>query len=122
MVAMISTGHRLAGEERIALKQLAKDAWTAPSPNGIVVNACRAAGFEPRLALVTRDTLAVRAIAAQGLAVTITPSLLARIGLPGVATPALKGRAPRRSIYALVPEAGAHPLADALTAALAEAA
>jgi DNA-binding transcriptional LysR family regulator len=119
-VAMISARHPLAGAEEISLRQLKDEPWSAPSRDGIVVNACRAAGFEPRLVLVARDPLASRAFAAAGLAVTITPALMVRLGLPGIATPALKGKAPKRILYALVPETGEHPVAAPLAAALAE--
>jgi DNA-binding transcriptional LysR family regulator len=117
MVAVLAAGHRLARKAEIDLPELAGDPWMAPSRDGIVVRACRAAGFEPRLIILTRDTLAVRAIAAAGLAVSLTPSLLARVGLPGIATPAVAG-APRRRLYALLPPTGAHPQAGALIDAL----
>ncbi len=86
----------------------------APSRDGLVVDACRAAGFEPRLVLVVRDPLAVRAIAEAGIAVTLTPQLLARLRLPGVANLPLSGPAPRRQLYALLPPAGVHEQALAL--------
>lgn len=121
MVAMVGEKHRLARRKRIDLRELAEDPWSAPSRDGIVVNACRAAGFEPRLVVVARDPLASHAIAAAGLAVTMVPSLTTRLALPGVATPALKGTGPRRSLYALVPETGAHPVAGAMIDALAQA-
>jgi len=122
MVALLPADHRLARERAVALRELADEAWMAPSRDGIVVNACRAAGFEPRLAILTRDPLAACAIAAAGLAVSLTPQLITRVELPGVATPPLRGEPPRRSLYLLIPAAGAHPLAgelaDALEAAL----
>ena len=121
MVAMVGAKHRLAGRKEIGLAELADDPWDAPSRDGIVVNACRAAGFEPRLVLLARDPLASRAIAAAGLAVTLTPSLTAGLDLPGVVSLKLKGKAPRRSLYALVPETGAHPVTGALVDALAQA-
>jgi DNA-binding transcriptional LysR family regulator len=118
MLAVVGAGHRLAGRARIALAELRDDPWMAPSPDGLVVAACRAAGFEPRLVLVIRDPLAVRAIAAAGMAVTLTPRLLARLQLPGVANLPLSGRAPRRQLYALLPPAGVHEQALAMVGAL----
>jgi DNA-binding transcriptional LysR family regulator len=114
MVALLPADHRLADDGEIPLRELADDPWMAPSPDGIVVRACRAAGFEPRLVIMTRDPLASRAIAAAGLAVTLTPQLLQRVQLPGIALPALRGPAPRRALYAVLPAEGAHPLARAL--------
>jgi DNA-binding transcriptional LysR family regulator len=122
MLAILPADHRLAGRKEIALHELADEPWMAPSPDALLVDACRAAGFEPRIVIHTRDPLAARAIAAAGLAVSLTPRLLARIGLPGIATPALRGNPPYRTLYAVLPDAGAHPLADDLVQALTAAA
>jgi DNA-binding transcriptional LysR family regulator len=122
MHAVLPADHRLAGREAIALRDLADEPWMAPATDGLLVDACRAAGFEPRIVIRTRDPLAARAIAAAGLAVSLTPRLLARIGLPGIVTPALRGDTPQRTLYALLPNAGAHPLAAALVDALTTAA
>ena len=122
MVAMLPAEHRLAGESEIDLGELADEPWSAPSRDGIVVNACRAAGFEPRLVILARDPLANRAITAAGLAVSLTPRLIARLGMEGIATPALSGDGPRRSLYALLPVTGSHPAAEALVEALGRAA
>jgi DNA-binding transcriptional LysR family regulator len=62
--------HRLAGEPHVRLIDLADDDWTAASPDGIIVRACRTAGFEPRLIAITRDQFAIRALITRGLAVT----------------------------------------------------
>jgi DNA-binding transcriptional LysR family regulator len=122
MLALLPADHRLAGRDEVALRSLRGEPWLAPSGDGLVVAACRAAGFEPRLAFVARDPLANRAIVAAGLAVSITPSLVARMELPGIATPRIRGKGPRRTIYALVPAEGRHPLAPALLEELAAAA
>jgi DNA-binding transcriptional LysR family regulator len=122
MVALLGAGHRLAGHEEIALRELADEPWMAPSPDGIIVKGCRAAGFEPRLVMLTRDPLAARALAAAGLAVSLTPRLLERVQLPGISLPALSEPAPRRALYALLPMEGPHPLADPLVAELTAAA
>ena len=114
MVAVLGAGHGLAHRKRIALADLADDPWMAPQRDGLLVRACRAAGFEPRIVIVTRDPLAARAIAAAGLAVSLTPRLLAAIPLPGIVTVSLGAAAPRRALYALLPPAGAHPLAATL--------
>jgi DNA-binding transcriptional LysR family regulator len=121
MVAVLPAGHRLAGRKRIALAELAEEPWTMPSGDGIIVRACRAAGFEPRVVIYTRDPLAVRGIAAAGLAVSLTPRRLTRVGLQGIATPAVVDP-PLRTTYLLLPAVGAHPLAAALTEALRRAA
>src|ERR671919_1874082 len=118
MVAALPPRHRLARRRRIDLEQLAGDPWTAPSRNGLVRRTCVAAGFEPNIAFVTRDVLAFRELVASGLAVTLTGRLLAG-RLEGIATPALTGNPARRTIYAIRPATGSHPLTDGLLAELA---
>src|ERR687893_482969 len=117
MVAALSPRHRLARRRRIDLEQLADDTWTAPSRDGLIHRTCVAAGFEPNIAFLTRDVLAFRELVASGLAVTLTGRLLAG-RLDGIATPAVKGDPARRTIYAIRPATGSHPLTDRLLAEL----
>jgi DNA-binding transcriptional LysR family regulator len=113
-------GHPLTGRRAVPLAELAGESWTAPSADGIVVRACRDAGFEPRLVSITRDQLAIRALVARGLAVTLVPSLLANaFGDLELRPPA--GGSPERDVYALLPPGGRHPLAAAASDALAAA-
>jgi DNA-binding transcriptional LysR family regulator len=109
MVAAIGPSHRLAGRARLRLEELAGDTWTAATRDGLIHRACVAAGFEPRFVYLTDDPLAIRAIVAGGLAVTLTPRLLAG-HLHGISTPVLAGRPVRRAIYAVEPPIAAHPL------------
>jgi DNA-binding transcriptional LysR family regulator len=121
MDAAVGPEHRFARRRRIGLAALAEDTWTAPSREHLVHRACVAAGFEPRIDYVTRDPLAIRGLISAGLAVSLTPRLLAG-RLEGVRTIALSDDAPpSRRLYALTPEVGARPSAlrfvDALRAA-----
>jgi DNA-binding transcriptional LysR family regulator len=120
MDAAVGPDHRLAGRSSIRLDALAGDTWTAPSPDHLVYRACVAAGFEPRIAYITRDPLAIRGLVAAGLAVTLVPRLLAG-QLPGIRTPTLAGGAPCRRLYALTPESGARPEALAFVQAVTRA-
>jgi DNA-binding transcriptional LysR family regulator len=117
MLAVLRPDHPLAGRERIKIRELADETWTAPSRDHLVYRACVAAGFEPRIAFVTRDVLAARGLVASGLAVTLMPELLAS-GLPGVAMVPLEGPQPKRSLYALTPAAGVRDSARAFLEAL----
>jgi DNA-binding transcriptional LysR family regulator len=122
MDAAVGPGHRLARRRRgIRLDALANDTWVAPSREHLVYRACVAAGFEPRIDYVTRDPLAIRGLVAAGLAVTLTPRLLAG-QLDGVRTLRLSGEAPSRRLYALTPAVGARPRALAFVEALRAAA
>ena len=117
MDAAVGPRHPLAGRRRIALGRLAGETWSAPAPDHLVYRACVAAGFEPRIEYLTRDPLAIRGIVAAGLAVTLTPRLLAG-QLDGIRTIRLSGAAPSRRLYALTPAVGARPRAGAFVDAL----
>jgi DNA-binding transcriptional LysR family regulator len=104
-MVIVGLGHRLATRRTVRLRELAGDTWTAPSPSGMVVEACRAAGFEPDLRFLTSDVLASRALVAAGLAVTLSPGLVAG-GLEGVRALAVRDEPPRRAVYALTPRTG----------------
>ncbi len=121
MDAAVGPAHPLAGRRRIALSALADDTWTAPSREHLVHRACVAAGFEPRIDYVTRDPLAIGGLIRAGLAVSLTPRLLAG-RLEDVRTIALTGDAPSRRLYALTPAVGARPRALRFVAALKAAA
>jgi len=115
----LPAAHRLAGRRSLRLAELAGDEWTMPSTEGILMRACRAAGFEPRVTAVTREQSAIRALVRRGLAVTLTPRLLAP-AFDGVALVPLRD-SPQRDVYALLPDAGRHPLVNlALDALRAE--
>jgi DNA-binding transcriptional LysR family regulator len=109
MLAGLGRRHPLAVRERLHLRELADEPWLAATRDGLIVRACREAGFEPRLAYVTSDPLAIGELVAAGRAVTLVSRLLAP-RLPGVATAALEPPFPRRSIYALTPVGRVHPL------------
>jgi DNA-binding transcriptional LysR family regulator len=121
MEAAVGPRHALAARRRVKLSALAGDIWTAPSPDHLVYRACVAAGFEPRIDYLTRDPLAIRGLVGAGLAVTLTPRLLAG-QLEGIRTIRLIGEAPSRRLYALTPAVGERPRARAFVEALRGAA
>jgi DNA-binding transcriptional LysR family regulator len=117
----LAPDHPLAARCEVRLADLAGEGWTAAHSDGIIVRACREAGFEPRLVSITRDQLAIRALIMRGLAVTLAPGLLAE-AFRDVALRPIAGNVPRRDVYALLPPGGRHPLAALALAALAAAA
>jgi DNA-binding transcriptional LysR family regulator len=121
MDAAVGPRHRLARRRRIELSALAGETFVAPSREHLIYRACVAAGFEPRIDYVTRDPLAIRGLVAAGLAVTITPRLLAG-QLDGLHTIRIAGEAPSRRLYALTPDRGARPPALAFVEAMGVAA
>jgi DNA-binding transcriptional LysR family regulator len=114
--------HRLARSRgRVSLAQLAKDDWIVPSTEGFLIQACRDAGFEPRIVATTNDPLATRSLIARGLGVGWVASLLAG-DYAGVAVRTVTDPIRRRDIYALLPPGDRHPLAKPVVEALIEAA
>jgi DNA-binding transcriptional LysR family regulator len=117
MLATFAVDHRLAGRKRIRLTELADDPWLTAMRDGLIVRACRSAGFEPRLAFLTDDPLAINSIIRDGLAVSLTSELLAP-QFRGIAVASLTGEPVRRTIYAITPPGRLHPLAGAFLDAI----
>jgi DNA-binding transcriptional LysR family regulator len=105
----LAPGHPLADRSHVRLADLSDDDWTAAVPDGLIVRACRAAGFEPNLVSLTRDQLAIRALVGRGLAVTLVPELLAE-PFRDLALRPIDGPGPARDVYVLLPPGGRHPL------------
>jgi DNA-binding transcriptional LysR family regulator len=110
MDAAVGPDHPLAGRRPDRALGARRRHVDAPSRDHLVHRACVAAGFEPRIAYVTRDPLAIGGLIRAGLAVSLTPRLLAG-RLEDVRTIALTGDAPSRRLYALTPAVGARPRA-----------
>ena len=113
----LAPDHRLAHLPVVRLADLSEEDWTVATPNGLIVGACRAAGFEPNLVSITHDQLAIRALIARGLAVTLAPQLLAD-AFRDLALRPIAGASPTRDVYVLLPPGGRHPLLAPLLAAL----
>jgi DNA-binding transcriptional LysR family regulator len=118
MIAALPADHRLAGRKSIRIAELAEEVWTAPSADGIIARFCRRQGFEPRIAFLSSDVLANRALVAAGLCVALMPQLVSG-GIPGITSVPVHD-APLRSLYAVVPDAGVRPFAETMLAALRE--
>ncbi|QBR92983.1 LysR family transcriptional regulator [Nocardioides euryhalodurans] len=67
--------HPAASRSRLSLASLADDTWIAGCPrcSQHLVERCREAGFEPRVTHATDDYVAVQALVAAGLGVTMLP-------------------------------------------------
>lgn len=109
--------HPLAMRPAVRLADLDDADWTVFATDGIIVRACRAAGFEPKIISLTRDQLAIRALITRGLAVTLAPELLAD-AFKDLALRPISGDAPAREVYALLPPGNRHPLTNPLLDAL----
>ena len=119
----LAPDHRLAERPEVRLIDLADEDWTAAVPDGLIVRACRAAGFEPNLISLTSEQLAIRGLIRRGLAVTLVPELLAEPFEDLALRPIAHG-GPSRDVYALLPPGARHPLVaptlDALSTTAAQ--
>lgn len=79
LVAVLPAGHRLSGESRIRLEDLADDAFVLFSAQGVptlssrIAALCRQAGFEPRIAQEAVQISTVLGLVAGGVGVSILP-------------------------------------------------
>jgi molybdate transport repressor ModE-like protein len=105
----LAPDHPFADRPEVHLAELRDEDWTAAVPDGLIVTACRAAGFEPNLVSLTHDQLAIRALVLRGLAVTLVPELLAE-PFQDLALRPIAGPSPARDVYVLLPPGGRHPL------------
>jgi DNA-binding transcriptional LysR family regulator len=111
MYLALPRDHALADAEFVRLADLAEEAWlcgVCPSSCGDVVKqACREAGFDPRIAFESDEYQVLQAYVAAGLGFTL---------LPDLALPALRGdlvvrptvpEAPKRQVWAAMRAEGA---------------
>src|SRR3954454_6727490 len=100
---LVARDHALADKARVRIGDLAEERWiNSTSGSGCrqaVFHACAQAGFEPRVGFETDEILAVQALVANGMGVTLMPQLALTAVHPGVAVRPLGREAPMRHIY-----------------------
>ncbi len=109
--AVLPAGHRLARRKRpLDLSDLAGEPWIGGAPASawyrIACDACRRAGFTPRADFASDDHIAVQALVAAGLGVSVIPGLAVTHPLPGLKVRELRSGAPVRHISAARPRDG----------------
>jgi DNA-binding transcriptional LysR family regulator len=108
--AVLPAAHPLVRRKVLRLADLRDEPWIGGAPSSawyrIVRHACQQAGFRPRSDLVSDDYIAVQALVAAGLGVSVIPGLAVTHALPGVAVRRLHSGAPERSISAAWPVDG----------------
>ncbi len=85
-VALVSTKHPIARQKSIRLAQLAAESFVfyKGRARDTALAACRAAGFEPRIACESGELETVRALVGAGLGLAIVPELAARTPQKGL--------------------------------------
>jgi DNA-binding transcriptional LysR family regulator len=122
----VPAGHPAAGDE-IALGALAAERWVAgyvdTACHRVVVTACRAAGFEPRIVARSNDFRVVLALVAAGQGVALVPALAVDEPPAAVCLARPAGRRLGRRVLAAVRAGGSgHPAVVALLDALRDGA
>jgi DNA-binding transcriptional LysR family regulator len=123
----LPSNHPLADRPRIALADLAEEDWINSCPgtscDEIVLAACRAAGFDPRVVVQCDENDQMQACVAGGLGVALWPQLALAHVRPGVAVKPVAGTQVERRVHAAT-VAGAYrsPAAEAMLAILRETA
>lgn len=123
---LLPAGHRLSGQETVELAELADEPWIQGVRHGSTVHvlpeACRAVGFEPRIAFRTDDPTAVHGFVAAGIGVAVASQLLLPIIRSDVVVRTLRP-AQRRGVGVALPPTGARtPGAEAMVDVLVEVA
>jgi len=79
MYAALPCGHPLAAKRRLRLADLSGEAWVQGDMAEVCglmhLNACRKAGFEPRVAFESDDYNVIQGLVAAGVAVSLLPEL-----------------------------------------------
>jgi DNA-binding transcriptional LysR family regulator len=105
--AVLPAAHPLARRKTLRLGDLREESWIGGAPSSawyrIVRHACQQAGFSPRADLASDDYIAVQALVAAGLGVSVIPGLAVMHPLPGVAVRQLASGTPVRHISAAWP-------------------
>lgn len=107
LVAALPRNHRAAGQARIRLTQLAGDPWVLfpremkLSYVELVLAACAAAGFVPRVVQEASQMHTLRALVSAGFGVTLLPSAVAGVAARDIAFRPLADRAPRLPLHVI---------------------
>ena len=123
----LPNGHRLADKPSVPLIELSDEDWinscAGTSCDQVVVGACRAAGFEPRVVIECDENDQMQACVAGGLGVALWPELVLAHLRPGVVVKPVAGAQVERRVHAAT-LAGAYRSAatEALLAILRETA
>lgn len=115
--------HRLAGAETIRLEQLAQETWIdvprLTSGGKVLVRACAAAGFVPRIEYESDDYTAIRELVGVGAGLALVPDLARFPPHEAVVLRSLEPLGPRRRIQAATrSEPFRSPAASAMLAIL----
>jgi DNA-binding transcriptional LysR family regulator len=115
---VVARKHRLARRRRLRLTDLAEENWIQGVHHGsttqVLPQACRHAGFEPRIAFRTDDQMTVRGLVSAGVGVALAPSLTLPTTPPGLVAITLDEPTLVRTVQVATSSAYRLPAAEAM--------
>jgi DNA-binding transcriptional LysR family regulator len=100
----LPSSHPFADKSRVALTDLSDEDWINSCPgtscDEVVVGACRAAGFDPRVVVECDENDQMQAFVAGGLGVALWPQLALAHVRPGVVVKPVAGAQVERRVHA----------------------
>lgn len=112
MYIVLPVGHTQATKPKVKVADLAEDPWILGSGDAscpdsqILIRACNAAGFEPRIAFQSDDYNAIQGFIATGMGISMIPDLALTNVRKDVVVRSLGVNAPVRRISAITTEGG----------------
>jgi len=102
-VLLVSHGHGLAGRRRVLLAEVAGESFVfyRGRARDTAQAACRAAGFEPRIACESSELETIRSLVDSGLGIALLPELATRNAKGKCAVIRLSGEVPKRRVATL---------------------
>ena len=120
--AVLPAAHPLGRRRTLRLQDLRGQSWIGGAPSSgwyrIVRDACEQAGFNPRADFASDDYIAVQALVAAGLGVSVIPGLAVAHSVPGVAVRPLASSPVRRVSAAWPTDGYQSPTLDAMVECL----
>ncbi|MBP2322566.1 DNA-binding transcriptional LysR family regulator [Kibdelosporangium banguiense] len=122
--AVLPRGHRLASKRVLDLADLADEPWVGsdwtPGPcQDLMLNACAAAGFTPKVTVESEDYATTQGFVAAGLGVAMVPGLGLNTTHSGVLVRRVRRPEPTREIFAAIRDSSAaDPAVQAFLSAL----
>ena len=125
MYVALPVGHPLGDASPITLASFAAEPWMLATPricpdSRLLLQACHAAGFEPRIAFESDDYSVILGFVAAGVGVALIPDMMLRGVRDDVVVRPLEPPPPPRQIMAAVPAGYRSPAMDAMLGVLRE--
>jgi DNA-binding transcriptional LysR family regulator len=120
----LGPGSPLAARDRLDLGELGDEVWIQGVRQGSTIDvlprACRAAGYEPRIAFRTDDQVTVQGLVAAGVGIALVPSITLPTARADLVVRPLGSPSLTRQVYAATPKGPYRlPAAQALVSHLA---